>query len=242
MENGQILDIKNLHVAIGGLKILMGVDLNVYKGEIVCIVGRNGAGKTTTLKSILHLVPIKDGKILFDGEDITSLPPHKIPLLGIGYAPEDRKIFTELSVEDNIRLASWQLGDTEEEFSKKLEGITEIFPEIKKLLDRKGQFLSGGEQKMVAVARALALNPKLLLLDEPFEGLAPSAVDRLAESIRRIGTKGISILVAESNVNNATKIANRIYVIERGEVIGHVTRPEEIFENKELAKIVCGAL
>jgi len=242
MESEQLLIIENLHVSLGGLKILRGINLNIRKGEIVCLVGRNGAGKTTTLKSIMRLVPINEGKIIFNGVDITSFLGHKVPLLGIGYAPEDRQIFTELSVEDNIRLASWQLGDSDEEFDRKLEEITEIFPEIKKLLDRKGQLLSGGEQKMVAVARALALNPKLLLLDEPFEGLAPSAVDRLAESIRKIAAKGISILVAESNINHAIKIANRIYVIERGEIIGHVTEPERIFENKDLALIVCGAL
>lgn len=237
-----VLSLEDVYVSIGGLEVLRGISLGVQRGETVCIIGRNGAGKTTTLKSILGLVRISRGNITFNGQNITSLPPYKRPLLGIGYAPEDRKIFTELTVKDNIQFASWQLGEDENKFKEKLNWIIEIFPEIEKLLDREGQYLSGGEQKMVAVARALALNPTLLLLDEPFEGLAPSAVERFAESIQRIKKEGISILVAESNVNNATKIADRIYVIERGEIIGHVSRPNEIFENEELVKVVWGAL
>jgi len=230
-----ILTVNDIRVFISAVEILRKVSLNVGSGEIVALVGRNGAGKTTTLRSIMGLQKVSEGSITFDGRDITNQPPFKVSRLGIGYAPEDRRIFVDLTAYENIKIA---IRDKSRE--KETMGlILDIFPELNKLLNRKGGYLSGGEQKMVAIARALATEPKLVLLDEPLEGLAPIVAKRFYESIRRIKEYGISVLIAESNISHVPKIADRAYVIERGEIIfeGH---PEDILSNKEVSRIVRG--
>ncbi len=229
-----LLKIENLDVFIGSTQILRNISLGVNEGEIVCLLGRNGAGKSSIIKSTIGLYPSRSGKIIFKGKDITSLSPRKKVLSGIGYSPEDTRIFTELTVEENINLSTWVRGKGEI-FS--YEKIFTIFPKIKGFLDRKGLNLSGGEKKMVSVARALALNPTLLLLDEAFEGLAPLVVNHFMEALHQIRGLGVTILLAESNVRIASQVTEMSYIVERGEIIfsGH---PRQILENEKLLKLV----
>lgn len=229
-----LLKIENLNVFIGSTQILRNISLGVNEGEIVCLLGRNGAGKSSIIKSTIGLYPSRSGKIIFKEKDITSFSPRKKVLSGIGYSPEDTRIFAELTVEENINLSTWVRGKGEI-FS--YEKIFAIFPRIKDFLDRKGLNLSGGEKKMVSVARALALNPSLLLLDEAFEGLAPLVVNHFMEALRQIRKLGVTILLAESNVRIVSQVTEKTYIIERGEIIfeGH---PREILENEKLLKLV----
>jgi len=229
-----LLKIENLNVFIGSTQILRNISLGVNEGEIVCLLGRNGAGKSSIIKSTIGLYPSRSGKIIFKDKDITSFSPRKKVLTGIGYSPEDTRIFTELTVEENINLSTWVRGKGEI-FS--YENIFAIFPKIKDFLARKGLNLSGGEKKMVSVARALALNPSLLLLDEAFEGLAPLVVNHFMEALSQIRKLGVTILLGESNVRIVSQVTERTYIIERGEVIfeGH---PREILENEKLLKLV----
>lgn len=229
-----LLKIENLDVFIGSTQILRNISLGVNEGEIVCLLGRNGAGKSSIIKSTIGLYPSRSGKIHFKEKDITSFSPRKKVLSGIGYSPEDTRIFTELTVEENINLSTWVRGKGEI-FS--YEKIFAIFPKIKDFLDRKGLNLSGGEKKMVSVARALALNPSLLLLDEAFEGLAPLVVNHFMEALRQIRKLGVTILLGESNVRIVSQVTERTYIVERGEIIfeGH---PREILENEKLLLLV----
>lgn len=229
-----LLKIENLDVFIGSTQILRNISLGVNEGEIVCLLGRNGAGKSSIIRSTIGLYPSKSGKILFKGKDITSLSPRMKVLSGIGYSPEDTRIFPELTVEENIGLSTWVRGKGDI-FS--FEKIFTIFPRIKDLLGRKGVNLSGGEKKMVSVARALALNPSLLLLDEAFEGLAPLVVTHFMEALTHIRKLGVTILLGESNVRIVSQVTERTYIIERGEIIfeGH---PRQILENERLLKLV----
>jgi branched-chain amino acid transport system ATP-binding protein len=229
-----LLKIENLDVFIGSTQILRNISLGVNEGEIVCLLGRNGAGKSSIIKSTIGLYPSRSGKIIFKDKDITSLTPRKKVLSGIGYSPEDTRIFTELTVEENINLSTWVRGKGEI-FS--YENIFAIFPKIKDFLARKGLNLSGGEKKMVSIARALALNPSLLLLDEAFEGLAPLVVNHFMEALSRIRKLGVTILLGESNVRIVSQVTERTYIVERGEIIfeGH---PREILENEKLLKLV----
>ena len=229
-----LLKIENLDVFIGSTQILRNISLGVNEGEIVCLLGRNGAGKSSIIKSTIGLYPSKSGKIIFKEKDITSLTPRKKVLSGIGYSPEDTRIFTELTVEENINLSTWVTGKGE---AFDFEKIFKIFPAVQKFLNRKGLHLSGGEKKMVSIARALALNPSLLLLDEAFEGLAPLVVNHFMEALSQIRKLGVTILLGESNVRIVSHVTERTYIIERGEIIfeGH---PREILENERLLKLV----
>jgi branched-chain amino acid transport system ATP-binding protein len=229
-----LLKIENLDVFIGSTQILRNISLGVNEREIVCLLGRNGAGKSSIIRSIIGLYPSRSGKIIFKGKDITSLSPRKKVLSGIGYSPEDTRIFTELTVEENINLSTWVRGKGDI-FS--YEKIFTIFPKIKDFLDRKGLNLSGGEKKMVSVARALALNPSLLLLDEAFEGLAPLVVNHFMEALNQIKKLGVTILLGESNVRIVSQVTERTYIIERGEIIFE-WHPREILENERLLKLV----
>jgi len=229
-----LLKIENLDVFIGSTQILRNISIGIKEGEVICLLGRNGAGKSSIIKSIIGLYPTRSGKITFKDTDITSFSPRKKVLSGLGYSPEDTRLFSELTVKENIVLSTWVKGKGEL-FS--FETIFNIFPRIQKLLDRKGLNLSGGEKKMVSVARALALNPSLLLLDEAFEGLAPLVVKHFIEALNRIRGLGVTILLGESNVRIASQTAERSYIVERGEIIfeGH---PREILENEKLLTLV----
>lgn len=229
-----LLKVENLNVFIGATQILRNVSIGINEGEVICLLGRNGAGKSSIIKSVIGLYPSRSGKITFKEIDITSLSSRKKVLSGLGYSPEDTRLFSELTVKENIILSTWVKGKGEM-FS--FETIFTIFPRINQLLDRKGLNLSGGEKKMVSIARALALNPSLLLLDEAFEGLAPLVVKHFIEALNRIRGLGVTILLGESNVRIASQTVERSYIVERGEIIfeGH---PRDILENEKLLTLV----
>ena len=239
-----MLEISEIHTYRGSAHILHGVTLNVDSGEVVCLVGRNGAGKTTTIESIMGLLPIRAGSIHFQDEDITGLPVHQRARRGMGYAPEDTGIFPELTVDENLMMSRWLSesagrngsGPSDQDVE---ERIFSVFPEVRELTDRQGQNLSGGQKKIVAIARAMALSPSLLLLDEAFEGLAPVVVSRFIDAVMKIKEMGISLLIAESNLANASRIADRMYAIDRGEIIFHGD-PQEALDNKEVMKALLG--
>lgn len=213
-----MLKIQGLTVRIGGITILRSLSLEVPPEAIVGLVGRNGAGKTTTLKSIMGLVPVAAGRIFLDSQDLLRLPPFSRGHLGIGFMPEDRRLIGPLTVQDNILLPAWAQGKQETE--QRLEAIYSLLPELKGLAQRRAAQLSGGQQKMVALARSLLCARKLLLLDEPLEGVSPALSYRLAEVIRSFRERepGLSILVAESDLNRIHLFTEDIYTIERGEV------------------------
>jgi branched-chain amino acid transport system ATP-binding protein len=238
-----VLEIERLETYRGRVQVLRGVSLAVGGSESIVLVGRNGAGKTTTIETIMGLLPARAGSITFGGEQITRLPPHRRALLGIGYAPEDAGIFPELSVAENFRICEWLAprdrrnggnGGTDTE-----ERIFGVFPEVKALMGRTGTHLSGGQKKMIAVARAMALSPSILLLDEPFEGLAPVVVTRFIDAVKKIKAMGISLLIAESNLMTAIRIADRLYAIDRGEIIFQGT-PQEALKNENVMKTLRG--
>jgi len=212
-----LLELDSITTYRGSAQILRGISLVANEDEVVCLVGRNGAGRTTIIESILGLLPVRSGTIRFRDADITRLPPHKRAKCGIGYAPEDTGVFPELTVAENLMISRW-LSETAEG-DETDERVFAVFPEVKLLGPRQGLNLSGGQKKMVAIARALALSPYLLILDEAFEGLAPAVVKRFRDAVTMIKGMGISILSAESNLASAAAIADRLYVVERGEII-----------------------
>src|SRR5215472_1613879 len=212
-----LLELDSITTYRGPAQILRGVSLAVDNDEVVCLVGRNGAGRTTIIESIIGLLPIRSGTIRFRNADITRLPPHKRAKCGIGYAPEDTGVFPELTVAENLMISRW-LSETAKGEQTEARVFT-VFPEVKLLRPRQGMNLSGGQKKMVAIARALALAPYLLILDEAFEGLAPAVVKRFRDAVTMIKSMGIAILIAESNLASAAAIADRLYVVERGEII-----------------------
>jgi len=232
------LKIENLECRIAATNVLRSCSLEVGKREIVCLIGRNGAGKSSILKSVIGLYPSQMGKIIFNDQDITRMTSHQRVRAGIAYAPEDSRLFPELSVEENIQLGFWITSKTERAGSFDLEQAFHIFPAIKKLIKRRADTLSGGEKKMVSISRALALSPSLVLLDESFEGLSPLVVSSFSEAMVSIKKElGASILLAESNVHNAAQVAERSYIIERGEIIFE-GQPSEILEDEQLLKLV----
>jgi len=214
------LEVRRLFVRLGGFEVLRGVSLEVPAGAIVGLVGRNGAGKTTTLKSIVGLVPVASGEIRVNGRDVTHLPPHQRPRLGLGYLPgylpEDRRLIGSFTVEENLLLPAW--ATRLPEGRERLDRLYELMPELRPLARRRAEALSGGQQKMVALARAMMTGAKLLLLDEPLEGLSPGLSRHLAEIIR--GLRGVTVLVTESDVNRMGLLTGRVYTIERGEIVG----------------------
>jgi branched-chain amino acid transport system ATP-binding protein len=217
---------------------LRSISLTLGAGEAVCLVGRNGAGKTTTIDTIMGLLPVRSGVVRFKGQEVTRLPAHQRARLGIGYAPEDCGIFPDLTVEENFQITAWLAKDAAAR-GKPDPTIFSIFPEIKAFLTRRGLHLSGGQKKMLAITRALTLKPAILLLDEPFEGLAPVVVTRFIEAVRAIKALGVSVLIAESHVQNAGRIADRLYAIDRGEII-FAGRPAELLGKAEVMKTLHG--
>jgi len=231
-----MLELERVETYRGPAQILRSISLTLGAGESVCLVGRNGAGKTTTIDTIMGLLPARSGAIRFKTQDVTRLPAHQRARLGIGYAPEDCGIFPDLTVEENFQITAW-LG--REAAVTADDQVFSIFPEIKTFLTRRGLHLSGGQKKMLAITRALTLKPSVLLLDEPFEGLAPVVVTRFIEAVRAVKALGVSVLIAESHVQNAGRIADRLYAIDRGEII-FAGRPAELTGNAEVMKTLHG--
>lgn len=232
MQEVNMLEVRDIHTSYGLSHVLFGVSLDVSQGEVVCILGRNGAGKTTTLRSITALTPPRQGSIRYRGKDIVGIPPYRLVDLGICYVPDNRRIFPDLTVGENLGIAERKGGAGAGWTRDRVYGL---FPALRGIESRKGGYLSGGEQQMLAIARALMGNPQLLLLDEPTEGLAPLVVRELEEQIRRLRDEGISILLAEQNVRSALRLADRGYIIDRGQIRYHGTI-DELRENDEIRK------
>ncbi len=233
-----MLSISGLTVDIQSSRVLDGVSLEVGARELVCLIGRNGAGKTTTLRSIMGLRRAVAGAITFDGTALVGLPAHRIARLGIGYAPEESNVFGELTVAENIAFSTWT-NPGGRPAAERIDFAYQVFPKLRGYAARGGQQLSGGERKMVSIARALALDPKLLLLDEPFEGLSPAIIPTIADGIASIMARGHGILMAESNIHHLPDATDRLYVLERGAIIFAGT-PAEARRNPAIMRVIAG--
>ncbi|MFC7044251.1 ABC transporter ATP-binding protein [Halobacteriaceae archaeon GCM10025711] len=237
-----LLELRGVDAAVEGFPVSHDLDLTVDEGEAVGLVGRNGAGKTTTFRAIMGLTEVLDGSISFRGQELTEMSPDRIPGLGIGYQPEDRRLFTGMTVEENFRLPIWTAGADRgvDDEDAVVESVFDVFSELRDRRDANVENLSGGQAKMAAIGRALALQPDLLLLDEPLEGLAPIVVSNLKEYIRDINDRGIAVLVAESNVQHVPDVVDRIYVIERGEIVASGD-PDSLAEQEDIQKLMQGS-
>ena len=209
-----MLRLDDLHVHIGKLHILQGVHLDVQPGESAALLGRNGVGKTTTLRAIMGLVAKSRGTVEFDGIDLARCPPHEVPRRGIGYVPQGRGIFPNLTVLENLNIGLPGKRDAERE-----EYVFGCFPRLKERLKQSGNTLSGGEQQMLAIARCLMMRPKLIILDEPTEGIMPRLVSQIRREIHRINQSGVSILLVEQNVDTALKLCPRVFLMEKGTIV-----------------------
>lgn len=233
-----MLTLSNLKVDIQGSRILNGVSLSVAAGELVCLVGRNGAGKTTTFRSIMGYRRPLSGEINFDGTDLTKLPTWRIAQGGIGFAPEESEVYADLTVAENIELSTWT-RPTGRPANERIEEAYAVFPKLRQYLTRGGAELSGGERKMVSIARALTLDPRLLLLDEPFEGLSPAIIPLIAEGVASIRAMGKGVLMAESNVHHIPDYVDRLYVLERGELMFSGTLAEA-HRDRDVMRVIAG--
>lgn len=209
-----LLSVQDIHAAYGSSRVLFGISLEVAQGECVCLLGRNGVGKSTTMRAIMGLTPPSSGRVVWKGEDITGLPPFRIARAGIGLVPEDRRIFAELTVLENLDVAraSGRRGRWT------IDAVFALFPKLTELANRQGGYLSGGEQQMLTIGRTLMGNPELLLLDEPSEGLAPIVVESMLEQVGALKREGLTILLAEQGVDFSLALADRVYVLEKGAV------------------------
>lgn len=216
-SSAALLSVDRLVVDIQSSRILRDVSIAVAGGELVCLVGRNGAGKTTLFRAIMGFLAPVSGKVTLGGTDLAGLRTYQIARMGVGYSPEESQVFGDLTVADNIELPTWTRPDGNTAARVKL--AYEVFPKLRQYMARGGNELSGGERKMVSVARALALAPQLLLLDEPFEGLSPAVIPSISDGIASIRKLGQGVLMAESNIHHVPDYADRLYVLERGEIL-----------------------
>ncbi len=233
-----MLEIKDLHVSYGGIKALRGINIEVPDGKIVTLIGANGAGKSTLLRTISGLVKAESGSILLDGKDITSLAINKICAEGIALSPEGRHVFTDLTVLENLRIGAYLRND-KKEIEKDLEWVFKLFPRLQERSWQYAGTLSGGEQQMLAVGRALMSKPKILMLDEPSLGLAPLIVQQIFDIIREINNAGVTVLLIEQNANMALKTADLAYVIETGEIVLSGTG-KQVLENPTVREAYLG--
>jgi len=227
-----MLEVEGIHTFYGLSHILFGVSLKVDPKEVVCLLGRNGAGKTTTMKSIIGIIPPKEGSIKFKGEEIIGIEPYLLTRKGIGYIPDDRRIFADLTVGENLEIGERKTREGEGWSRERIYGM---FPALRNIESRKGGCLSGGEQKMLAIARALMGNPEFILLDEPFEGLAPLLVLALEDQVRKLREVGLTVLIAEQNVRSTLRISDRSYIIDNGQIRYHGSIGE-LRDNEEVRK------
>ena len=234
-----MLQVKDICTRRGVVDALSNVTLTVEEREVICLVGRNGAGKTTLVETIMGHLPMRSGQVVFRGEDISLMPPHQRVRRGMGYTPDYCGIFPELTVAENMKvseLASKKSHRGRLDWEQRMDSI---FPEIREFMERPGMNLSGGQKKMLSIARAMAQSPSLLILDEALEGLAPVVVSRFVDAVREIKDMGISLLLAESNLRVASRIADRLYAIDRGEIIFHGTQ-DQFLNNDEVVKSIYG--
>ncbi|HEX5867441.1 MAG TPA: ABC transporter ATP-binding protein [Beijerinckiaceae bacterium] len=232
-----MLEVDNLNAWYGRSHVLQGVALSIGKGEAVCMIGRNGAGKTTTLRSIMGLVARREGAIRFNGEDIIAEPTHRRFALGLAYVPEERRIVPGLTVQDNLRLGLVASANRSRE-ADVIDRIAETFPRLKERLGQAADTLSGGEQQMLAIARAMAADPKLIMLDEPSEGIMPVLVDEMFELFARMKGEGITLLLVEQNVERALQLADRAYVMDQGAIV-HTGDAKALLADKAIQERYC---
>jgi len=225
-----LLSVEDIHTAYGLSRVLFGVSLEIVAGECVVLLGRNGVGKTTTMRSVMGLNSPTSGRVVWKGQDITGWPSHKVARAGIGFVPEDRRIFAELSVWENLEVGA-RAASRRGHWT--IERIYELFPVLRDLRNRQGGFLSGGEQQMLTIARTLMGNPELLLLDEPSEGLAPLVVETLRLKVGELRDQGMTILLAEQGVEFSLSLADRVYVLEKG-AVRHAGPAAELRDDKDL--------
>lgn len=223
-----IIEVDNIHTFYGVSHILFGISLSINEGEIVSLLGRNGAGKTTTMRSIMGITPAASGRIKFKGIEIMGLAPHVISRMGVGFVPEERKIYSDLSVRENLQVPFNKGGFN-------VDDAYDLFPALRTLDKRLGGNLSGGEQQMLAIARTLMCNPELVLMDEPAEGLSPIVISILGEGIRRLREKKITILLSEQNIRFAMSLSNRVYIMEKGQM-RYEGKMDDFKENEEVRK------
>ena len=228
-----ILRAESINTYYGASHVLRDVSLAVDRGEVVCLLGRNGVGKTTTLRSIMGLTPPRSGRIFLMERDISGLPPHQVARSGVGYVPDDRRVFPDLTVEENLELAHRFSGRQDGAWT--LGKVLDLLPALRSLSPRRGRHLSGGEQKMLSIGRALMTNPSLLLLDEPSEGLSPLVVKGLVEIIRTIREEKVTILMADQNLKFSRLVADRAYILEKG-AVQHAGTLDEIYADEEIVR------
>jgi branched-chain amino acid transport system ATP-binding protein len=237
-SNGKLLSIQDLHVAYGSILALQGISVEVHEGEIVTLLGANGAGKSTLLRAISGVVPIRSGKIMFDSADLGHVPAHRIVELGVAHVPEGRGIFANLTVQENLKLATWSRKDRKD-LRQEYQHVFDIFPRLAERQSQPAGTLSGGEQQMLAVGRALMTRGRLLLLDEPSMGLAPVLVREIFQTLREINARGTTILLVEQNARQALKLAHRGYVLETGRLTVAGTA-EELMDNPSVKAAYLG--
>lgn len=231
-----LLEVRDLHAAYGLSRVLFGVSLEIAAGECVCLLGRNGVGKSTTMRAIMGLTPPAAGRVRWKGGDIAGWPPHRVARAGIGFVPEDRRVFSDLTVWENLDVARQVSGRGG---AWTIDAVFDLFPPLRPIAGRRGGHLSGGEQQMLTIGRTLMGNPELLLLDEPSEGLAPLVVERLLEQVQALKRQGLTILLAEQGVDFSLRLADRVYVLEKGAVrfsgASAALRDDEALRNRLLA-------
>jgi branched-chain amino acid transport system ATP-binding protein len=222
-----MIELQDLNAHYGKVHVLQGVNLNVQPGEAVALLGRNGVGKTTTLKTIMGLVPPTGGKVIFNGKETSSMQPHKVPGTGIGYVPQGRGIFPILSVEENLFI-----GVSKRPPQSVVDYVFDRFPKLQERLKQPGGTLSGGEQQMLAIARCLVMQPKLIILDEPTEGIMPILVKKIRSEIEAVRKSGVSILLVEQNIKTALRLCTRVYLMEKGQIV-HEAAAEDLKNDKD---------
>ena len=233
-----MLEVKNLEVSYGVIKALKGLSFHVEEGEVVALIGANGAGKTTTLHTVTGLLPPDTGEILFEGQDITKIPAHKIVSLGMAHVPEGRRVFAALSVLQNLKLGAFTRKDPAE-IADSLEMVFERFPRLKERQKQLAGTLSGGEQQMLAFGRALMSHPRIIVMDEPSMGLSPILVSEIFDIIKMVNESGTTILLVEQNARKALSVSNRAYVLETGKIVLE-GKAEELLNNEEIKKAYLG--
>jgi branched-chain amino acid transport system ATP-binding protein len=232
-----VLEVRDLNAWYGHSHVLQGVSLSVGVGEAVCVIGRNGAGKTTTLRSIMGLVPRRAGQVVFDGKEILGEPTHRRFTYGLAYVPEERRIVPGLTVQENLRLGLVASPNRARE-AEVIDRVAETFPRLKERLSQAADTLSGGEQQMLAIARAMAAEPKLIMLDEPSEGIMPVLVDEMFELFARMKRDGVTLLLVEQNVERALALADRAYVMDQG-VIVHEGEARALLADRDIQERYC---
>ena len=233
-----MLELRNVHTYYGNIHALKGISLKVEQGEVVTLIGSNGAGKTTTLRTIQGLLRPREGQILLEGEELQKIPPHEIVQRGISQSPEGRLIFSKMTVKENLEMGAYQRNDRDG-ISRDMDHVFDLFPRLKERLNQRGGTLSGGEQQMLSMGRALMARPRVMLLDEPSMGLAPILVDQIFDIIKTLNSEGTTILLVEQNARIALSIAHRGYVLETGEIV--LTGPgKELLSSPEVKAAYLG--